>query len=304
MTRPSFISILADCRVLVQGITGREASMVSKQMLQYGTKIVAGVSPGKGGQSFESVPIYDSVQEAVLSQRPNVSVIYVPPSFVRDATLEAIENGIQLVLIITERVPERDTIELIARAQSKEGCRIIGPNIGGLVLPSKHIKLGPLGGDNPERMFVPGHVAIISRSGGMSAEIGWMLKRSGQGTRISVSIGGDPILGTTMKEMLQILEGDPETHAAVLFCEPGGDMEAEVAELVESRGFTKPIVAHVAGRFIERLPRGIKFGHAGAIIRTDAGLPSVKLEWFKQAGVKTAARISDIPTLISSALAR
>jgi succinyl-CoA synthetase alpha subunit len=287
----------------MQGITGREASMVSKQMLQYGTKIVAGVSPGKGSQSFEGVPVYDSVQEAVLSKRPNVSVIYVPPSFVRDAALEAIENGIQLVLIITERVPEKDTIELIARAQSK-GCQIIGPNIGGLVMPTKRIKLGPLGGDNPERMFVPGHVAIISRSGGMSAEIGWMLKRSGQGTRLSVSIGGDPILGTTMKEMLQILQDDPETHAAVLFCEPGGDMESEVAELAESRGFTKPIVAHVAGRFTERLPRGIKFGHAGAIIRTDAGLPSVKLERFKQAGVKTAERISDIPTLISSALAR
>src|SRR2546426_2984404 len=303
MIRPAFISILADCRVLVQGITGREASMVSKQMLQYGTKIVAGVSPGKGGQPFESVPVYDSVQEAVLSKKPNVSVIYVPPSFVRDATLEAIENGIQLVLIITERVPEKDTIELIARAQSR-GCQIIGPNIGGLVMPTKRIKLGPLGGDNPERMFVPGHVAIISRSGGMSAEIGWMLKRSGQGTRLSVSIGGDPILGTTMKEMLQILQDDPETHAAVLFCEPGGDMEAEVAELVESRGLARPIVAHAAGRFTERQPAGIKFGHAGAIIRTDAGLPSVKLERFKQAGVKTAARISDIPMLVSNALAR
>ena len=293
----SFNFILEDCRVLIQGITGVEAAAVAKHMLQYGTRVVAGVSPGKGGRTVESVPVYDSVGEAVEQHRPNVSLIYVSAPFVRDACLEAVEAGMPLVLIVTERVPQKDIMEIIARAQSK-GSRIVGPNTVGLIKPSRRLKLGPIGGDRPERIFSEGNVSIISRSGGMSAETSWMLKREGLGVSLNIAIGGDPILGTTMKEMLQILEHDPETGAAVLFCEPGGAMEEEVAEFVRGGEFKKPVVAYVAGRFTEELPRGVKFGHAGAMIQSNAGLPSTKMEALKDAGVHVAERYSQIPKIL------
>ncbi len=294
-------SVLADCRVLVQGITGREASMVTKHMLDYGTRVVGGVSPGKGGQEVEGVPVYDSVKDAVSAQKPYVSIVYVPPAYVRDAALEAIEEGINLILIITERVPQRDTIELIARARLM-GCRIIGPNITGLIRPSQKIKLGPIGGSNPERTFVPGDVAIISRSGGMTSEIAWTLKRDGFGTSMGISIGGDPFVGTTMKEALQLLESDSDSRAVALFCEPGGYMENEVADFCKSGGLTKPLVAYVAGRFTEELPRGVKFGHAGALIHSDYALPSFKINAFRQAGILVAESLYDISKLVKAAI--
>ncbi len=289
--------ILDDCRVMIQGITGREASMVAGQMLRYGTKVVAGVSPGKGGQKAESVPVFDSVREAVDQYQPNASIIYVPPAFVRDAALEVIDSGIPLVVIITERVPVRDTIEFVTGARAK-GVHIVGPNTVGLIDPARGVKLGPIGGDRPSRVFIPGHATVISRSGGMSTETAWMLRREGIGTRLTVGIGGDPVIGSTSKEMIEMLKDDPETHAVVLFCEPGGGMEHEVADFMGSGGFKKPVIAYVAGVFTESLPRGIKFGHAGAIVSDRSSLPSEKKRALKASGVAVAERFADVPRLV------
>lgn len=296
----SFLPTLQNCRPMIQGITGREASMVAEHMLAYGTNLVAGVSPGKGGQKVKSIPVYDSVDEAIVRSKPNISIVYVPPANARDAVLEAIDGDIELILVVTERVPRQDTIELIARANNK--CRIIGPNITGLIYPSWKVKLGPIGGQEPDRTFIPGTVAIISRSGGMTSEIAWTLKTAGFGTSIGMSIGGDPIVGTTMLEAMTLIEHDSNTQCVVLFGEPGGLMENEVAEYVLPRGFGKPVVALVAGRFTELLPRGVKFGHAGALIRSDEELPSSKIEAFRKSGVSVAESLSEIPRLVDEAI--
>lgn len=293
------MAILVDgrSRIVIQGITGREASMVTRHTLAYGTRILAGVSPGKGGQQVEGVPIYDTLKAACAAHRPDTSIIYVPPAFACDAVAEAVANGIKLVLIPTENVPQKDAVKCLALAR-RAGVRVIGPNSVGLINPADRVKLGAIGGDNVERCFVPGPVGVISRSGGMTAEISWMVKRAGYGVSTSLSIGGDALIGSTIKDLLALFEEDGQTKAVVVFSEPGTSQEEEAADYIRRGGFTKPLIAYIAGRFTETMPEGTVFGHAAAIISGNRGRPSLKAACLKDAGAHVLESFDAvIPTL-------
>ncbi|SHI49382.1 succinate--CoA ligase subunit alpha [Desulfofundulus thermosubterraneus] len=284
-------------RIVIQGITGREASMVTKHTLAYGTRIVAGVTPGKGGQEVHGVPVYDTLKAACREHQPDTSLIYVPPAFVYDAVAEAVANGIKLILIPTENVPQKDAVKCLNLAR-RAGVRVIGPNSVGMINPGERVKLGAIGGDNVERCFVPGPVGVISRSGGMTAETSWMIKRAGYGVSTSVSIGGDALIGSTIKDLLALFEADPQTRAVVVFSEPGTSQEEEAAAFIQERGFTKPLIAYIAGRFTENMPEGTVFGHAAALISGNYGRPSLKAARLREAGAHVLENFDDlIPTL-------
>lgn len=292
----------ASTRVLVQGITGREAAMVVGHSLAYGTAIVSGVTPGRGGQAVHGVPVFDTVARAIAATGANATLISVPPAGVLDAGLEAIAAGLRLIVVVTERVPQHDALRLIAAARAA-GVDLIGPNCTGLIVPAHRLKLGSIGGDRPERCFKPGRVAVISRSGGMTAECAWMASRSGAGVSIAVSVGGDALIGTPPARLLARLEHDPATAAALLWAEPGTQFEEAVADLLEAGGFTKPLIAHVAGRFVEQQPAGTVFGHAAALIRGTQGRPSDKAERLKAAGALVSTDLADLDRLLTMALA-
>ena len=289
------MAILAtkDLRVVIQGITGREASMVTKHSLTYGTKILAGVTPGKEGQDVEGVPIYDTLKRACQKHDLNTSIVYVPPAFAHDAVMEAIGNGIKLILIITERIPRHDVASFLAAAK-KANCTIVGPNSVGILSPGEKVKLGPIGGDKVGRCFVPGEIGVISRSGGMTAECSWMVKRAGFGVSTSVSIGGDPMIGSPPKAILSMFEKDPQTKAVVMWGEPGTTHEEDAADFVKKGGFTKPLIVYMAGRFVEDMPEGTVFGHAASIIEGGTGKPSNKMAKLKDAGGHVAQKFNDI----------
>ncbi|GAW92806.1 succinate--CoA ligase subunit alpha [Calderihabitans maritimus] len=297
------MAILLDrnCKIVVQGITGREASMVTKHTLDYGTPIVAGVTPGKGGQEVHGVPVYDTLRQACREHEINTAMVYVPPAFVLSAVMEAIDNGIKFIFIATENVPQHDVIKFLHIAR-EEGVRIVGPNSVGIISPGERMKLGAIGGDNPERCFVPGHVGVISRSGGMTAETAWMVKRAGYGVSTCVSIGGDALIGSPPKDLLALFEQDTDTQAVVTFSEPGTNFEEEMADFVREGGFTKPLISFVAGKFTETLPEGTVFGHAGAMIAGGMGKPSHKIEKLRDAGVHVADKFDDIITLLRQIL--
>jgi succinyl-CoA synthetase alpha subunit len=295
MTAP--LLTLHRVRPLVQGITGREAAMVVQHALAYGTKIVAGVTPGRGGQQVHGVPVFDTVEQAIRSTGANASLISVPPAGLLDAGLEAISAGLDLLVVVTERVPQHDALKLIAAAQQAKAT-LIGPNCTGLIAPAQRLKLGSIGGDRPQRCFAPGRVAVVSRSGGMTAECAWMVQRAGTGVSLAVSVGGDGLIGTPPAAVLAQLEEDPATAAAVLWGEPGTNFEEAVAELLMQRGFTKPLIAHVAGRFVEEQPAGTIFGHAAALVRGRQGRPLVKIERLRAAGAHIADRLDDLPHLL------
>ena len=298
------MAILVDrnSRIAIQGITGREASMVTKHALAYGTTILAGVTPGKQGQEVEGVPVYDTLKRACEEHQINTSVVYVPPAFASDAVMEAIGNGVKLIIIITERIPRHDVAKFLLAAQEAD-CTIIGPNSVGIITPEDRVKLGAIGGDNVERCFVPGEVGVISRSGGMTAECSWMVKRAGFGVTTSVSIGGDPLIGSPPKTILAMFEKDPKTKAVVLWGEPGTGYEEEVAEFITDGGFTKPLVAYIAGRFVEEMPEGTVFGHAASIIEGAMGRPSTKMKKLRDAGCHVAENFNGIIELIQQAMA-
>ena len=284
-------------RIVVQGITGREASMVTKHTLAYGARIAAGVTPGKGGQEVHGIPVYDTLKAACAAHELDTSVIYVPPAFVSDAVAEAVANGIKLILIPTENVPQKDAVKCLALAR-RAGVRVIGPNSVGMINPADRVKLGAIGGDNVERCFVPGPVGVISRSGGMTAEVSWMVRRAGYGVSTSVSIGGDALIGSTSKDLLPLFEADPETRAVVIFSEPGTSQEEEAADFILQGGFRKPLIAYIAGRFTEDMPEGTVFGHAASIISGNYGRPSLKAAYLKKAGAHVLENFDDlIPTL-------
>ncbi|WP_223592720.1 succinate--CoA ligase subunit alpha [Neobacillus bataviensis] len=287
------ILINQDTRIVVQGITGREAAMVVGHTLDYGTKIFAGVTPGKGGQFVQGIPVYDTVAEAFQKHQVNASLIIVPPGFALDAVLESIQQGIKLIVVTTENIPQQDAVKLLHAAR-KEGVTIIGPNTVGMINPKDRIKMGSVGGDRPERCFVPGNVGVISRSGGMTAETSWMVKRAGFGVTTSIGIGGDSLIGTTIKDLLALFEKDEETEAVVTFSEPGTSFEEEAAAFIQAGGFTKPLISFVAGKFTEGLPEGTVFGHAGAMISGDTGRPSLKMKALREAGAIVVEEYDDI----------
>jgi succinyl-CoA synthetase alpha subunit len=271
-----------DTKVLVQGITGREASEKVPEMMEYGTSVVAGVTPGKGGQEVAGVPVYDTVREA-LREHPDIdaSLVYVPPFAAKDAAFEALENGIPLLNIITERIPTRDAWKINEKAEEL-GATVVGPTSVGIITPGE-CKLGPIGGNEPEKVYEPGKVGVISKSGGMTTETSWVVRQAGYGISTAAGLGGDVIAGTSFADALRLFEEDPETEAVVMFGELGGTYEEKAAEALENGEFTKPLVTFIAGRFTENLP-GKKYGHAGAIIRGSRGTPSGKVKALEDAG--------------------
>ena len=295
------MAILADenTRIIVQGITGREAITFTKDMIDYGSKVVAGVTPGKGGQSVHGVPIFDTVYQAVKEHNAQASVISVPPAMTKSAALEALENGIKLLVLVPERMPRRDTIEILETAQ-KTCANVIGPNTLGMINPHT-VKIGMAGGpvENVRRAYMPGPVAIASRSGGMTTEIANLLTTHGIGQSTCVSIGGDPVVGSNFLDLVPLFEEDPETKAIVLFCEPGGVIEERLCERVQSQPMKTPIVAFIAGRFVDEMP-GVRFGHAATIVEGKKGSTAGKVEAFHAAGIHVAEALNDIVSILKT----
>jgi len=289
------VSILVDAatRVLVQGITGREGSFHTSQMLEYGTKIVAGVTPGAGGRTVHGVPVFDTVAQAVAATQPNASIVYVPAPFAPDAVYEAIDAGIPLVVCITEGIPVLDTLKLYHYARC-HGVRLIGPNCPGLITPGQ-AKLGIM----PGYIHQPGPVGIVSRSGTLTYEVVWTLTQAGLGQSTAVGIGGDPIIGTSFVDVLELFEADPQTEAIVLIGEIGGTDEETAAAFIRDH-VTKPVVGFIAGR---TAPPGKRMGHAGAIIAGGQGTAAEKVAALEAAGVRVAERPTQVADLVRQALA-
>jgi succinyl-CoA synthetase alpha subunit len=297
-------------KIIGQGITGAEGSRAAAWMMEYGTNLIAGVTPGKGGQtvlderssSSSKIPVYNSVKEAQDAHGPiDATVIFAPPMRSKDAAIEAIDAGIKLIVVIAEKMPTQDGAYIYAYAK-EHGAQIVGPNTTGLISPSKKIKLGLMGGGEPLRMFQPGNVAIVSKSGSVAAEIGVLLKLAGLGVSWAVGIGGDRIIGSTYVDVLEELEGDEETRCSVIFGELGGTYEEQLAEAVKSGKIKKPVVAFIAGEFTLSLPSEVQFGHAGAIIEGDRGKPNNKRQALRDAGVKVAGSFDEIVGLVKSAI--
>lgn len=281
-------------RVIVQGITGREGSFHTKLMLEYGTKIVAGVTPGKGGMEVHGVPVYDTMEEA-MAEHPeaNASIVFVPARFAADAVYEAIDAGMKVVVVITEHIPVHETLKFVNYAKRK-GTVIIGPNCPGIISPGK-TKLGIM----PGHVFSPGPVGIVSRSGTLTYEVAYALTRAGLGQTTAIGIGGDPVVGLTFTEAMEYFEKDPDTKALVLIGEIGGDMEERAAKMIEEGRFTKPVVAFVAGR---TAPPGKRMGHAGAIIMMGSGAYQDKVKALEKAGVRVARIPQEIPDLVKEVI--
>jgi succinyl-CoA synthetase alpha subunit len=291
------VSIFVDknTKLLVQGITGRDGSFHTKQMMEYGTNVVGGITPGKGGQKFENtVPIFDTVAEAVKATGANTTVIYVPPPFAADAMMEAAAAGIALVVCITEGVPVLDMTRVYPYVKEK-GARLIGPNCPGLITPGAS-KVGII----PGRICTPGPVGVVSRSGTLTYEIVYQLTRAGIGQSTCVGIGGDPINGTNFIDCLAAYEKDPATKAVAMMGEIGGTDEQEAARFVKEH-MTKPVVGFIAG---QTAPPGRRMGHAGAIISGSAGTAAEKIDAFKAAGMGVAQRPMDFVQLIRERLAK
>jgi succinyl-CoA synthetase alpha subunit len=289
------VSIFIDknTKLVIQGITGRDGSFHAKQMMEYGTQVVAGVTPGKGGQKFEgTVPVFNTVADAVKATGANTSVIYVPPAFAADAIMEAAAAGVQLVVCITEGVPVLDMTKVYPFVKER-GVRLIGPNCPGVITPGE-AKVGII----PGSICLPGSVGVVSRSGTLTYEVVYQLTRAGIGQTTCVGIGGDPINGTNFIDCLEAFEKDPKTKAIALMGEIGGTDEQEAATFVKQH-MKKPVVGFIAGR---TAPPGRRMGHAGAIISGSSGTAAEKLEAFEAAGIGVAKRPKDFVELIQARL--
>jgi succinyl-CoA synthetase alpha subunit len=290
------MSILIDenTRVIVQGATGRDGSFHARQMAADGTRVEAGVTPGKGGQKVDRIPIYDSVQEAQTFHNVDATVIFVPPAHASDAIREAADARVPLIICITEGIPVLEMVENYRYVQER-GLRLIGPNCPGLVSPGK-CKIGIM----PYRIHLPGDVGVISRSGTLTYEVVYNLTEAGLGQSTCIGIGGDPIIGSTFTDLLELLEDDPDTSGVVLIGEIGGEAEEQAADYIES-SMSKPVVGFISGR---TAPPGKRMGHAGAIIAGGKGTPQAKVEAFQEAGVRVAEKPDEIPGLMKDALGR
>lgn len=282
-----------DTRVVVQGITGEQGEFHTKLMKEYGTKIIAGVTPGRGGQVVEGIPVYDTIREAQQVGEIDASIIFVPELFSLDAALEAIEASLDPVVVITEGIPVRDSIEIIARANLR-GTTIVGPNTPGIIKAGES-KIGIM----PGQVFKKGGVGIISRSGTLFYEIAAHLTRGGLGQSTCVGLGGDPVVGLDYVDVLKWFENDPETKAVALIGEIGGDAEERAAQFIKDGGFTKPIAAYVAGR--AAVP-GKRMGHAGAIIQGGSGSADSKIKALRDAGVAVGELPGQVAELLRELL--
>ena len=287
---------------IVQGITGREALNFTRECLQYGSKIVGGVTPGRGGREVYGVPVFDTVREITAKRKVDGTVITVPAEFAADAAFEAIDAGIKLLVIITEGIPRRDASALIEYA-ALHGARVIGPNCLGVIIPDV-CRFGSLGGPAVDcrKAFKPGIVGVMSRSGGMTTEICNALSAAGLGESTAISVGGDPVIGSTYAELMPLFEADPATKAVVIYSEPGGSSEAELARWAKENRSRLPIVAFVAGRFMDEMP-GMSFGHAGTVVDKKVDSPADKIRRMREAGIAVADDIGDIPRLVKERLA-
>ena len=282
-------------RVVVQGITGREGMVRTRLMKDYGTCVVAGVTPGKGGGEIHGVPVFDSVEEAWESAgQIDISVIFVPAFLVKNAALEAIDAGVKLLVLVPDRVPIFDVLEIIRLARDR-GARFVGPNTLGLVSPGKAV-LGMIGGraERAKEWFRPGDIGVSSRSGGMTSAISYYLTEEGLGQSTIIHVGGDVILGLSHPEIMELFEQDDETRMVVMFGEIGTTQEERVADLIETGKFTKPLIAFIGGKAAKS---GTRFSHAGAIVEGSRGSYESKVKRLKEVGVHMADSVSDIPKI-------
>ena len=284
------ILVGSDTRAIVQNITGSQGTFHTKLMLEYGTKIVGGTAPGKGGMQVEGMPVFDTVNEAVSKTGANASIIFVPAPFARDATLEAISHGLNPIVLITEGIPIRDSMDIMARAKER-GCVIVGPNTPGIITPGE-CKLGIM----PGHVFKKGEVGLASRSGTLTYEIAASLTRAGLGQSTCLGLGGDPIVGLSFVDMLEMFRKDPQTKSVALVGEIGGNAEELAAEYIKETKYPKPVAAYVAGR---AAPPGKRMGHAGAIIMGKTGTAESKLEALKAAGVRVALKPGEVARLLA-----
>ena len=284
-----------DTRAIVQGITGTQGSFHTKLMLDYGTQIVAGVTPRKGGTRVHGVSVYNAVEEAVKKHGANASILFVPARFAVAAVLEALEDGLKTIVIITEHIPVKDAIEVMARAK-QHGATVIGPNTPGIITPGE-CKLGVM----PAHVFKPGIVGVVSRSGTLTYEIAAEISAKGLGQSTCIGLGGDPVVGLSFVEVLRMFEADKRTEAVALIGEIGGNLEELAADFVSKAGYSKPVVAFVAGR---TAPPGKRMGHAGAIITGGTGTAQSKIDAFRKAGIEVAEKPSDLATLLAEGLGK
>jgi len=288
------IIVNENTKILVQGITGREGTFHTKSMLEYGSKILAGVTPGKGGQTVYGVPVYDNVSDA-LKNHPdiNTSIIFVPAPYAADAVYEAIDNGIKTIVIITERIPTHDTLKFVNYARLKN-VTIIGPNCPGIISPGR-TKVGIM----PGHVFKKGIIGMVSRSGTLTYEIAHAITKSGLGQTTAVGIGGDPVTGLTFIDVLEMFRKDEETEAVVIIGEIGGDAEERAAEYIRLTKYEKPVVAYVAGR---TAPPEKRMGHAGAIISMGTGSAKSKIETFEKNGIPVASFPGEVASILMKLL--
>ncbi|MBE2231989.1 MAG: succinate--CoA ligase subunit alpha [Anaerolinea sp.] len=288
------ILVNKNTRLIVQGITGREGMFHAEQMIAYGTNVVGGVTPGKGGQWSVGVPVFDSVRDAVRATEANTSIIYVPAAFSPDAIMEAVDAGISLVICITEGIPTLDMVKVRAYVDQSD-ARLIGPNCPGLITPGQ-AKVGIM----PGHIHIPGNVGVVSRSGTLTYEVVAALTARGIGQSTAVGIGGDPIIGSTFIDILQLFEEDPETEQVVMIGEIGGTDEEEAARFIRDH-MTKPVTGFIAG---QTAPPGKRMGHAGAIISGGKGTAAEKVQALEAAGVRMAKQPTDIAELVAANIGR
>ncbi len=298
------MSILIDQtkRVLVQGITGREGMARTKLMVGYGTQVVAGVTPGRGGEQVEGIPVFDTVEEAWEKAGPiDVSVLFIPAPLVKNAALEAIDAGVRLLVIVPDRVPIYDVLAIAKRAK-EAGARFVGPNTLGVLSPGKAV-LGMMGGaaSSARSWFQPGPVGITSRSGGMTSSTAYYLSREGIGATTLVHVGGDAVVGLPHPEVVKLFEQDPETKAVVMFGEIGTSQEEQVADLIEQGAFTKPLIAYIGGKAAKS---GTRFSHAGAIVEGGRGTHEGKVERLRAVGATVVGSFMELPRATKEVLAR
>jgi succinyl-CoA synthetase alpha subunit len=298
------MSILIDQtkRVLVQGITGREGMTRTQLMVGYGTNVVAGVTPGRGGQEVEGIPVFDTIEEAWENRGPiDVSVLFIPAPLVKSAALEAIDAGVKLLVIVPDRVPIYDVLVIAKRAKAA-GARFVGPNTLGVLSPDKGV-LGMMGGRaaSARSWFFPGPVGISSRSGGITSSMAYYLAQEGIGATTLVHVGGDAVVGLPHPEVMKLFEQDPETKAVVMFGEIGTSQEERVADLIEEGAFTKPLVAYIGGKAAKS---GTRFSHAGAIVEGGRGTYEGKVERLREVGATVVESFTDLPQATKEVLAK
>ena len=293
------ILIHSDTRILVQGITGGQAQVDTERALRYGARVVAGVTPGRGGEAVHGVPVFDAVAHAADTTRIDAAVVYAPPLAARDAVLEAIDAGIALIVVMAEGVPVHDAVYVIA-ASRRAGITLVGCNTNGIISPGRS-RIGGIGGVDPSEIYVPGSIGICSRSGGMSAEIARTLQAGGLGVSTCVSMGGDRYTGTSMAEIALLFEQDAQTTGIVVFGEPGTANEQQLADALAARRITKPVVALISGAFQEAYPAGQTFGHAAALVQGAADAASAKKRMLAAAGARVAETLDEIPGLLAAA---